>query len=291
MQQIEQMNLNKFILYIINSTVACLVISSCNDRNFLDRTKIDGSILMGQTVQSNDPVAEKTVLLAHNFEYNGEKIQYFGLCTAVVLNKYTVLTAAHCVENYSNSKIILARNIHSMLILKNQVYEIKKVIIHDQYLKSKVLSSKDLSYDLAIVQLVRPMEHFNFEINNSDLVPTADFVQTNNSIDFNPLIAGFGRNQIQISENETKPINGILEKSFVTVDNDQYSERLISIDQNQKSGACFGDSGGPLFINREGALYLQGLAVAFKSNEICRGQAIYLNLDFFKDWIKEKLLE
>ncbi len=246
---------------------------------------------MGQTVESNDPVAEKTVLLAQNFEYNGEKIQYFGLCTAVVLNKYTVLTAAHCVENYSNSKIILARNVHSMLILKNRVYEIKKVIIHDQYLKSEVLSSKDLSYDLAIVQLVRPMEHFNFEINNSDLVPTADFVQTNNSIDFNPLIAGFGRNQIQISENENKPINGILEKLFVTVDNDQYSERLISIDQNQKSGACFGDSGGPLFINREGALYLQGLAVAFKSNEICRGQAIYLNLDFFKDWIKEKLLE
>ncbi len=72
----------------------------------------------------------------------------------------------------------------------------------------------------------------------------------------------------------------------------------ILIDQNQKSGVCSGDSGGPLYIHRNDQLYLQGLAVADVSpdevtteSHLCLGKGLYLNLDFFKDWIAAQLGE
>jgi hypothetical protein len=94
-----------------------------------------------------------------------------------------------------------------------------------------------------------------------------------------------------------KPINGILEKAAVEIHTEQYSHTTILIEQNNATGVCHGDSGGPLFIYRYGRSYLQGLAVAVinisaqteSATMRCNGTGLFLNLDFFKVWILKKI--
>ena len=244
-------------------------LSGCSDPDFLERAKIDGSILMGTAVETSDPIAKRTVMIAQNFNWFENEPQYFGLCTGVVLNPTTVITAAHCMTHFEKSKVIQTNNIY---LNENQFYDVKTVVIHDKYTESK-----DSTYDIALIQL-------NRALTNIDVIET-EFPLSNS----NGLIAGFGKNTL-LSPSNLKPLTGLLEKAAVVIPDELLLNRFIQIDQNEKSGVCSGDSGGPLFINRDGKLHLQAIAIQVSSKK-CTGYGTYLNLDFFKDWIQTKSVE
>ncbi len=264
----------------------------CSDKNFLDKTKIDGSILMGKPVQYADPIANQTVLIAQNFEYNNHKPLYFGFCSGVIIDSNTILTAAHCAQNFKTSKVIFNPNMHAVPVANQQFFNITKAIIHEKYvigLKSK----KNLNYDLALLKLDRPVTNFVEDSLNLDSIPTSQLINESDSLQLQPTIAGFGKNRTNeiISNMPAEPITGILEKAHVKFSDEQYSKPLINIDQHLKPGVCSGDSGGPLFVYRNNQLYLQGLAVAVTTSDddiACTTSGIFLNLDFFKEWIFEK---
>jgi secreted trypsin-like serine protease len=286
---------NHFRTYIRYFILITLIISGCADPNFTDKTKIDNSILMGEFVESADPIAERTVLIAQNFEPADSelktKAQYFGLCTGIVLNSTTVLTAAHCLKNIKTTKIIQTNNFFDQDITNKQTYDIKKVILHESYLIAKKKDPNDFAHDIAIIQLNHSLTHTNFDTNENLKKQTEPQL-------FDAFIVGYGKNRRKSDKNEEIPLNGILEKAQVIITNDQLNEQFILINQNEKSGVCSGDSGGPLFISHERRYYLQGLAVAVTGadsdknqieNSECNGTGLYLNLDFYKDWIAEQL--
>lgn len=277
--------------------------NSCADPHFLDNTKLEGSILMGNSVDPKDPIAERTVLIAQNFEYLKNEIQYFGLCSGVILNSTTILTAAHCINDFKNSRVVTTNNAHSKNIQAQQIYQVKNVVIHENYLNPKY-KKNNITYDIAILQLDRKIINMDYDSGYLISASTTQYLRNTNWPFLHPHIAGFGKNRTTESMNDSEsalqPINGILEKAKVQISEEQYQNSAIIIDQKEKAGACTGDSGGPLFVRREERLYLQGIAVAVVTsqnepssinNNACNNQSYYLNLDFYKEWISQALTQ
>jgi secreted trypsin-like serine protease len=145
------------------------VLASCGGPNFMDKTKIDGSILRGTPVTAKDEVYGRTVYIARNYAMDTSapfRFQKFGLCTGVILHDRYILTAAHCASYYEKSRVIFTDDVN-LPVFPDQVYRIKAVRIPDKYFKSKAReaeskvapSPKDTSnrFDLAILQLEEPI--------------------------------------------------------------------------------------------------------------------------------------
>lgn len=289
----------KSVIYLVLAQLAFGF--GCADSHFMDKTKLDGSILMGDTVEINDPVSKRVVVIAQNFDLKEQKIQYFGLCTGIIITPNTILTAAHCAKNFKTSAVLFTNDIHSTHINADQIFQIQDAILFTDEIKTSNTSLKISYTDIALLKLSQPIRKADIDLNYLMSVSTRQYIKntldTHDSELLLPLIAGYGKTDLTALNSVTKPINGVLEKANVKISKWQYLNRSILINQDQSAGVCSGDSGGPLFIKRSGQLYLQGLAVAVISNtqdsisdaKKCQGVGIFLNLDFYKDWILKNI--
>ena len=279
--------------------VIFLFLAGCADSDFLDKTRIDGSIIRGQVVHENDATYKHVALIVHNFKYAGAKHSFSSICTAVVLDQTHLLTAAHCAENFENSRVLLVQNALNTSVDEKLIYKIENTIIHESYdLQSE--DKENENYDIAILKVDRLLDTKEFNPGYLELPTTQIFLKKSDPKKLNPTILGYGRSSTlatlpnDMTENA---VSGILRKTQIKIDDFKYSKKQIIIDQRNKPGLCMGDSGGPLFIHRDGQLYLQGLSVAVLKhgknkdtvNNACDDTGIILNLDFLKDWIQNQL--
>lgn len=287
-----------------------VIAAGCADPGFMDKTKMDGSILQGHPLLPTDELQGRAVFIAKNFsatqssEENRVNVIKFGICTGVILDANHILTAAHCAGNSKTSRVILTDDVNKPVKL-NQIYEIEKATLHPLYEKNLALEKKNrippgptnLSkrYDLAILNLDRPIPlrtDLNFLLSISAKIKPSETLSAQ--------VTGFGRitdlNNSQSTEYEF--LNGKLLKAQVELLTTQLAKPIIMLNQRGTSGVCLGDSGAPLFIEHENKLYLQALAIAtYKINSEdsenkynqCYGNALYLNLDMHKKWIQKNL--
>lgn len=295
-----------------------MTLTACGGADFMDKTKIDGSVLRGEAVVEGDQIFGRTVYIAKNFTIdplNPKKFSNFGLCSGVILLERYVLTSAHCMQNIEDTRVIFTQDVNKPLSM-NQVYKIKDFSVptaytqsvHDQKRKNVPMGPTNSShhYDIAVLQLDRPIENAIF----SETYFTDDNSITYVTQDperFNPeaYVAGYGRiseyNQIQedpLYRHGSPPLTGTLMKAKLSLNITELSQKTITRSQRFSSGVCGGDSGAPLFTIRNKKLYLQGLAIATFKVKIedtanvynqCYGESIYLNLDYLKSWISETI--
>ena len=303
-----------------------LTLAACGDPKFMDKSKIDGSILRGTPVLRNDSLFGRTVYIAKNFSFDSSSpslFRKFGLCSGVILHERYILTAAHCTTNIQESRVIFTHDVNQALS-SNQIYQIQDFKIPDEYRESRKReiakgvpsgpSNRSNRYDLAILKLTRPIEgaktlpnYFTDPNTVSYMTQSEDAKMTAEGY-----VAGYGR----ISEynrfaedprfkqesftDGPPPLNGTLMKATFTLNIADFSNQVIQRSQRYSTGVCGGDSGAPLFIDRGGNDYLQAIAIAtFKVKDEdpentfnnCFGESLYLNLDFHKKWIYNSMGE
>jgi len=323
---------HKRLMTIALNMFFTLIISSCAEHDFMDKTAINSSIIKGEKVKKDDIIFGRPVMIALNYEFNKKQSetkarpQIFGVCSGIMLTQQHVLTAAHCVQNIKSSRVILTTNMYKKMTNEKDVYEIEKAVINKTYIKLKeVEDSKNIFgpeaesnlHDIAVLKLKSKMTDaktdFSYFITR-DSYSYFLSLSTKNKIKNNLIKAvatGYGKQsslqepedtEVQYSKKNGKPkkirLLGVLKKAELTFDLLQLKDRIIQYNQKDQAGVCSGDSGGPVFLQREGRPYLQGLAIAvYKKtsddpNNIhneCYSRSMFLNLDYYKAWILESI--
>lgn len=301
-------------------------LTACGGPKFMDKTKIDSSVLRGSPVNRGDELFGRTVYIAKNFSFDSNLpslFRKFGLCTGVILHERYILTAAHCTANIQESRVIFTEDVNQTLT-PNQIYKIQDFKVPKEYTEARIIELEkgvipgpaNISnrYDLALLKLSHAIEGAKtlpnyFKDQNTVLHMTQS---KDAQLTAEGYVAGYGRiteyNRIEEDprfrqENfvdTPPPLNGTLMKAKLTLNIADFSNRVIQRSQRFSAGVCGGDSGAPLFIDRDGAEYLQAIAIAtFKVKEEdpentfnnCFGESLYLNLDFHKKWIFNSMRE
>ena len=229
-------------IYAVLITSAFL---SCSDSNFLDKTKNDGSIIMGATVAKTDPLSKYVVFIAQNYDLKKSGFEYFGLCSGAILNSRFIITAAHCAKNFESSRVIFATNTHAEQSTQH-VYKITSAVIHENYLKSLQKKLVNLNYDIALLKLETSIQDSESDPTYLISESTQNYIKNLIGIgELHPTITGYGKNRLKSSRANTLPINGILKKAEIKLNKKQYSLKTISINQHYKAGVCSGNCSAP----------------------------------------------
>jgi hypothetical protein len=167
-----------------------------------------------------------------------------NFCTASVIARNVVLTAAHCVTDISDTKVFF-RASESKLAL----FDVAAIAAHPEY-KPSSRRKRQNSLDLALVRLSEPLP--------SEFIPLELARLDHVSIGQRFRILGFGR-----ASEDVSGTSGVLRAGVLAVGGLESPLLVKLVDPDGTGlGGCTGDSGGPILsINR---LALAAVAIQAK---------------------------
>lgn len=201
-----------------------------------------------------DPLPEVVALVKKN------SMGHVIYCSGTAVSKREIITASHCVAYgdgdglklpVSDLFIMTGHGVPDRELTPDEVYklhQIESVTYHPQYGRT----GYQFSHDVAVIKLKKDLP-FNPKVNFLDELP---------SIPFEFLMAGFGvRETVDNGDWVTSD-----QKSFFLFDvkddgrfylsEDEFPNELKVVDSKEDRGTCKGDSGGPVFVVKDGVRYL-----------------------------------
>jgi secreted trypsin-like serine protease len=203
------------------------------------------------------------------------------LCSGVLIRANVVLTAAHCVVDRAAYRVIgVERSFRSRAV------RVVAATVHPTFVHGTTPRTQP-GVDLALLQLERPLgAGFEpFDIARSSRVSTGDVVT----------LAGYGvsaervkRSARTLRETRLIALGPVQVRNRVLVVADQ--ERLA---ETSGSGACRGDSGGPIALESRSGLHLVGVvswssgAIGSRQATACGGLTAVTPVSDHLGWIAE----
>lgn len=251
--------------------MAAAMLAACAQQNtaeVLDGDSLSG-VVGGDNVELGSAVMTSTVGLYD--EATG------SLCTGTLISKELVLTAAHCVTPGSMGLMVFFTNDIKNMNAYNSQYAIK-ALRHEDYDRNRKTDTADIAlvrirgtYLPAGYQPAKILEDFGSLKDGGEVV-----------------VAGYGLNWALA----VKKGAGVLRTTKLKLGQARYAKSELILNQSLKKGVCSGDSGGPAYVEKNGQLYLAGVAsrgdaAVMLISPKCDKFSIYSRVDAYMPWIKE----
>jgi secreted trypsin-like serine protease len=237
-------------LFLLAVLVSCDSTSSLGPRSGL----FSSGIIGGELVVASDPLAQVSVRV--ELESPDDKILY---CTGVQIAPDFILTAAHCFRESA------ARRIVSM---QGDTTEVLEVLTHPK----TDLMAYDNRYDIALVR-IKASDKFSHYAELATTVPS----------DQSPVwIAGYGRTDLERESDLS--LNKIEQSIYMQ----NYTESETVVLEKEGTGSCYGDSGGPAYLQEGEKIIVVGIDshIPRGSTNYCGKYEIYTKVSAALDWIR-----
>jgi len=198
-------------------------------------------------------------------------------CSGSLIESRIVLTAAHCIYGLKGDLIVSKNNGESAKVIGK--------LAHPNY--KNIASGNDIGILL-----------LNKELSSEKIsLPNNDFIKNYNKFKESLLLGGFGidENGFSVKRLAIADQRDITDKGKSVFGRGFDGEDVIAAGKwvrgkNRYSGACSGDSGGPLFV-KNGGYILVGV-VSFGAVTCAESglPTIYTRVSFFNKWINEAIL-
>jgi secreted trypsin-like serine protease len=198
-----------------------------------------------------------------------------NLCTGIVLAQDLVLTAAHCIEpglSYKLYELDAER--------KPVFHDVAKTVVHPQFSKA-TFDANRATPDLALLKTAAPLP--------ARFLPAALATPR-------PRVA-VGEGFVVVGYGVTAPRDNrsaaVLRKAVLAATGQPGNLQLRLLDPATKGdtpglGACTGDSGGPVYEDRDGKRLVYGVvswSTGPKASSGCGGLTGVTPLELYSDWI------